>query len=25
LRHIERNSLLLFMVPSDTDNIKHEY
>ena len=25
LRHIERNSLLLFMVPSDTDNIKREY
>jgi len=25
LRHIERNSLLLFMVPGDTDNIKHEY
>ena len=25
LRHIERNSLLLFMVPGDTDNIKQEY
>ncbi|MCQ2084405.1 MAG: GTPase ObgE [Bacteroidaceae bacterium] len=25
LRHIERNSLLLFMVPSDTDDIAHEY
>lgn len=25
LRHIERNSLLLFMVPGDTDNIKGEY
>ena len=25
LRHIERNALLLFMVPSDTDNIKKEY
>lgn len=25
LRHIERNSLLLFMVPGDTDNIAHEY
>lgn len=25
LRHIERNSLLLFMVPSDTDDIKKEY
>ena len=25
LRHIERNSLLLFMVPGDTDNITHEY
>ena len=25
LRHIERNSLLLFMVPSDADNIKHDY
>ena len=25
LRHIERNSLLLFMVPGDTDNIKKEY
>ena len=25
LRHIERNSLLLFMVPGDTDDIKHEY
>ncbi len=25
LRHIERNSLLLFMVPADTDDIKHEY
>jgi GTP-binding protein len=25
LRHIERNSLLLFMVPADTDDIKKEY
>lgn len=25
LRHIERNSLLLFMVPSDTDDISREY
>ena len=25
LRHIERNSLLLFMVPGDTDNIGREY
>lgn len=25
LRHIERNSLLLFMVPGDTDNIAKEY
>jgi GTP-binding protein len=25
LRHIERNSLLLFLVPADTDNIKKEY
>ncbi len=25
LRHIERNSLLLFMVPGDTDNIGKEY
>ena len=25
LRHIERNSVLLFMVPCDTDNIKKEY
>lgn len=25
LRHIERNSLLLFMVPADTDDIAHEY
>ena len=25
LRHIERNSLLLFMVPSDTEDIKKEY
>ena len=25
LRHIERNSLLLFMVPGDTDNIRHDY
>ena len=25
LRHIERNSLLLFMVPGDTDNIMKEY
>lgn len=25
LRHIERNSLLLFMVPGDTDNISKEY
>jgi GTP-binding protein len=25
LRHIERNSLLLFMVPGETDDIRHEY
>ena len=25
LRHIERNSLLLFMIPGDTDDIKKEY
>lgn len=25
LRHIERNSLLLFMVPGDTDDVKHDY
>ena len=25
LRHIERNSLLLFMVPADSDNIQKEY
>ena len=25
LRHIERNSMLLFMVPADTDDIKEEY
>ena len=25
LRHIERNSLLLFMIPGDTDDIKREY
>ena len=25
LRHIERNSLLLFMVPADSDDIKAEY
>jgi GTPase len=25
LKHIERNSLLLFMIPVDTDNIKKEY
>ena len=25
LRHIERNSLLLFMIPSDSDNIQNEY
>lgn len=25
LRHIERNSLLLFMVPADTEDIRHEY
>ena len=25
LRHIERNSLLLFMVPGDADDIRHEY
>jgi GTPase len=25
LRHIERNSLLLLMVPGDTDDIKHDY
>jgi GTPase len=25
LRHIERNSVLLFMIPVDSENIKHEY
>ena len=25
LRHIERNSVLLFMVPADSDNIKTDY
>ena len=25
LRHIERNSLLLFLVPGDTDDIRHDY
>ena len=25
LRHIERNSLLLFMVPADSDDIRKEY
>lgn len=25
LRHIERNALLLFMVPADTDDIRHDY
>jgi GTP-binding protein len=25
LRHIERNSILLFMVPADSDNIHKEY
>lgn len=25
LRHIERNSLLLFMIPTDSDDIKQEY
>lgn len=25
LRHIERNSMLLFMIPSDSDDIKKEY
>lgn len=25
LRHIERNALLLFMVPADTKDIRHEY
>jgi GTP-binding protein len=25
LRHIERNSILLFMIPADTDNIAREY
>lgn len=25
LRHIERNSLLLFVIPADTDDIKEEY
>ncbi len=25
LRHIERNAILLFMVPADSDNIKKEY
>lgn len=25
LRHIERNSLLLFMIPGDSDDIRHDY
>lgn len=25
LRHIERNSILLFMIPADSNDIKHEY
>lgn len=25
LRHIERNSILLFMIPADSDNIRQEY
>lgn len=25
LRHIERNSILLFMIPADSDNIRREY
>lgn len=25
LRHIERNAVLLFMIPADTDNIRQEY
>ena len=25
LRHIERNSMLLFMIPADTENIQNEY
>lgn len=25
LRHIERNAVLLFMVPADSDDIRHEY
>ena len=25
MRHIERNSLLLFMVPADSDDIRKEY
>ena len=25
LRHIERNSILLFMIPADADDISHEY
>lgn len=25
LRHIERNSILLFMIPADSDNIKRDY
>jgi len=25
LRHIERNSILLFLIPADTDNIKKQY
>ena len=25
LRHIERNSILLFMIPADSENIKNEY
>ena len=25
LRHIERNSVLLFMIPADSDNLKNDY
>ena len=25
LRHIERNSILLFLIPCDTENIRHDY
>ena len=25
LRHIERNSILLFMIPADSDDIRHDY